>query len=44
MPEVKAATIDILGEANPKNCNNEVLLKQSLEKLKSLRQGRGGSN
>ena len=44
VPEVKAATIDILGEANPKNCNNEVLLKQSLEKLKSLRQGRGGSN
>ena len=42
--EVKAATIDILGEANPKNCNNEVLLKQSLKKLKSLRQGRGGSN
>lgn len=42
-PEVKKATIDILGEANPKNCTNEVLLKQSLEALNSLKNSRGGS-
>lgn len=42
-PEVKAATIDILGEANPKNCTDEVLLKQSLAALNSLKASRGGS-
>ena len=42
-PEVKAATIDILGEANPKNCTNEALLKKSLEALNSLKVSRGGS-
>lgn len=41
-PEVKKATIDILGEANPKNCTNEVLLKQSLNALNSLKLSRGG--
>lgn len=42
-PEVKKATIDILGEANPKNCTNEVLLRQSLNALNSLKESRGGS-
>ena len=42
-PEVKAATIDILKEANPKNCTNEALLKQSLKALSSLKASRGGS-
>ena len=42
-PEVKAATIDILKEANPKNCTNEALLKQSLKALNSLKASRGGS-
>ena len=42
-PEVKAATIDILKEANPKNCTNEALLRQSLEALNSLKASRGGS-
>ena len=42
-PEVKAATIDILKEANPKNCTDEVLLKQSLAALNSLKASRGGS-
>lgn len=42
-PEVKAATIDILGEANPKNCTNEALLKKSLKALNSLKVSRGGS-
>lgn len=42
-PEVKAATIDILKEANPKNCTNEALLKQSLKALNSLKANRGGS-
>ena len=42
-PEVKAATIDILKEANPKNCTDEVLLKQSLAALNSLKVSRGGS-
>lgn len=42
-PEVKAATIDILKEANPKNCTNEALLKQSLNALNSLKASRGGS-
>lgn len=41
--EVKAATIDILKEANPKNCTNEALLKQSLKALNSLKASRGGS-
>lgn len=40
--EVKAATIDILKEANPKNCANEELLKQSLKALNDLRISRGG--
>ncbi|MGN0967151.1 MAG: AAA family ATPase [Candidatus Coprovivens sp.] len=42
-PEVKASTIDILKEANPKNCTNEALLKQSLNALNSLKASRGGS-
>ena len=42
-PDVTKATIDILGEANPKNCTNEVLLKQSLAALNSLKVSRGGS-
>lgn len=42
-PEVKAATIDILKEANPKNCTNEALLRQSLKALNSLKASRGGS-
>ena len=42
-PEVKAATIDILKEANHKNCTNEALLKQSLKALNSLKASRGGS-
>lgn len=42
-PEVKKATIDILGEANPKNCTNEALLRQSLNALNSLKESRGGS-
>ena len=42
-PEVTKATIDILGEANPKNCTDEVLLKQSLAALNSLKVSRGGS-
>lgn len=41
--EVKKATIDILGEANPKNCTNEALLRQSLNALNSLKESRGGS-
>lgn len=40
--DVKAATIDVLGEANPKNCSNEALLKKSLELLNSLKVSRGG--
>ena len=43
-PDVTKATIDILGEANPKNCTDEVLLKQSLAALNSLKVSRGGSN
>ena len=42
-PDVIKATIDILGEANPKNCTDEVLLKQSLAALNSLKASRGGS-
>ena len=42
-PDVTKATIDILGEANPKNCTDEVLLKQSLAALDSLKVSRGGS-
>lgn len=42
-PDVTKATIDILGEANPKNCTDEVLLKQSLTALNSLKVSRGGS-
>lgn len=42
-PDVTKATIDILGEANPKNCTDEVLLKQSLATLNSLKVSRGGS-
>jgi hypothetical protein len=41
--DVTKATIDILGEANPKNCTDEVLLKQSLAALNSLKVSRGGS-
>ena len=41
--EVKAATIDILKEANPKNCDNEELLKQSLNALNLLKANRGGN-
>ena len=37
------SAIDILGEANPKNCTNEALLKKSLEALNSLKVSRGGS-
>jgi len=40
-PEVKKATMDILGEANPKNCNDELLLKQSLNALNLLKKSRG---
>lgn len=36
-PEVIKATVDILGQANPRNCFDENLLKQSLEKLKSIK-------
>ena len=42
-PDVAKATINILGEANPKNCTDEVLLKQSLAALNSLKVSRGGS-
>ena len=42
-PDVTKATIDILGEANPKNCTDEILLKQSLAALNSLKVSRGGS-
>ena len=42
-PDVTKATINILGEANPKNCTDEVLLKQSLAALDSLKVSRGGS-
>ena len=42
-PDVTKATINILGEANPKNCTDEVLLKQSLAALNSLKVNRGGS-
>lgn len=35
-PKVKAATIDILGEANPMNCNNKDLLEESLKELRKL--------
>ena len=42
-PDVTKATINILGEANPKNCTDEVLLKQSLAALNSLKASRGGS-
>ena len=42
-PDVKKATIDILGEANPKNCKSETLLKQSLAELKSLKANKGGN-
>ena len=42
-PEVTKATIDILGEANPRNCTSEILLKQSLEALKLLKESRGGN-
>ena len=41
-PDVTKATINILGEANPKNCTDEVLLKQSLAALNSLKVSRGG--
>lgn len=41
-PDVTKATINILGEANPKNCTDEVLLKQSLAALNSLKASRGG--
>lgn len=36
-PKVKAATIDILGEANPMNCNNKDLLEASLQALRELK-------
>ena len=42
-PDVTKATINILGEANPKNCTDEILLKQSLAALNSLKVSRGGS-
>lgn len=42
-PDVKKATIDILGEINPKNCKNESLLKQSLAELNLLKENRGGN-
>lgn len=42
-PDVKKATIDILGEVNPKNCKSEALLKQSLETLQSLKVNKGGN-
>ena len=42
-PDVTKATINILGEDNPKNCTDEVLLKQSLAALNSLKVSRGGS-
>lgn len=42
-PDITKVTIDILGEANPKNCTDEVLLKQSLAALNSLKVSRGGS-
>ena len=42
-PDVTKATINILGEANPKDCTDEVLLKQSLAALNSLKVSRGGS-
>nr|DAE02437.1 MAG TPA: AAA domain protein [Siphoviridae sp. ctsUY14] len=42
-PDVTKATINILGEANPKNCTDEVLLKQSLAALNSLKASRGGN-
>lgn len=42
-PDVKKATIDILKEANPKNCDNEELLKQSLNALNLLKANRGGN-
>ena len=42
-PDVTKATINILGEANPKNCTDQVLLKQSLAALNSLKASRGGS-
>lgn len=35
--EVRKATIDVLGEANPRNCNNVELLKKSLELLKNMK-------
>lgn len=41
--DVKKATIDILKEANPKNCTNENLLRQSLNALNSLKAERGGN-
>lgn len=40
--DVKKATIEILGEANPRNCNNETLLKQSLKALNDLKSEQGG--
>lgn len=36
-PKVKAATIDVLGEANPMNCNNKDLLEASLQALRELK-------
>lgn len=36
-PDVKRVTIDVLKEANPRNCTDESLLKQSLEGLKKLK-------
>lgn len=40
--DVKAATIDILKEANPRNCTDEALLKQSLKALNDLKSKKGG--
>jgi len=40
--DVKAATIDILKEANPRNCTDETLLKQSLKALNDLKDKKGG--
>ena len=41
--EVKAATMDILGQANPRNCRDRDLLDKSLATLNALKASRGGS-
>ena len=41
--KVKAATMDILGQANPRNCRDRDLLDKSLAALNSLKASRGGS-